>query len=116
MHLFLYTNPEWKANGNSIPLHSEVVEHLASVIAPALCPSDILPKIKFSTFYMARQVSALQLRLHEMCIPILQLCLSPYSMSLKLIPVFSYENIFIFFVFLWEQLYFQIFILSLYDY
>ncbi|ONM14442.1 Peroxisome biogenesis protein 6 [Zea mays] len=38
------------SSGNSVPLHSEVVEHLASVIAPALCPSDILPKIKFSTF------------------------------------------------------------------
>jgi len=31
-------------------LHGEIVEHLASIIAPALCPSDILPKIKFSTF------------------------------------------------------------------
>ncbi|EES12865.1 hypothetical protein BDA96_06G237300 [Sorghum bicolor] len=38
------------ASGNSVPLQSEIVEHLASIIAPALCPSDILPKIKFSTF------------------------------------------------------------------
>jgi peroxin-6 len=38
------------ASGNSVPLHGEIVEHLASIIAPALCPSDILPKIKFSTF------------------------------------------------------------------
>ena len=49
------------SSGNSVPLHSEVVEHLASVIAPTFSPSDILPNIKFSTFYMARQVSALQL-------------------------------------------------------
>ncbi|CAD6259613.1 unnamed protein product [Miscanthus lutarioriparius] len=38
------------ASGNSVPLHGEIVEHLASIIAPALCPLDILPKIKFSTF------------------------------------------------------------------
>ncbi|XP_062226738.1 peroxisomal ATPase PEX6 [Phragmites australis] len=38
------------ASGDSVPLHGEIVEHLASIIAPALCPSDILPKIKFSTF------------------------------------------------------------------
>nr|CAB3488282.1 unnamed protein product [Digitaria exilis] len=38
------------ASGDSVPLHGEMVEHLASIIAPALCPSDILPKIKFSTF------------------------------------------------------------------
>ncbi|RLM73074.1 peroxisome biogenesis protein 6 [Panicum miliaceum] len=38
------------ASGDSLPLHGEIVEHLASIIAPALCPSDILPKIKFSTF------------------------------------------------------------------
>ncbi|KAL6652023.1 hypothetical protein ACP70R_010948 [Stipagrostis hirtigluma subsp. patula] len=37
-------------SGDSAPLHGEIVEHLASIIAPALCPSDILPKIKFSTF------------------------------------------------------------------
>ncbi|KAK3143703.1 hypothetical protein QOZ80_4AG0303840 [Eleusine coracana subsp. coracana] len=37
-------------SGNKVPLHSEIVEHLASIIAPALCPSDILPKTKFSTF------------------------------------------------------------------
>lgn len=36
--------------GASVPLHSEIVEHLASIIAPALCPSNILPKVKFSTF------------------------------------------------------------------
>ncbi|RLM66606.1 peroxisome biogenesis protein 6 [Panicum miliaceum] len=38
------------ASGDSLPLNGEIVEHLASIIAPALCPSDILPKIKFSTF------------------------------------------------------------------
>ncbi|KAG2574739.1 hypothetical protein PVAP13_7KG342700 [Panicum virgatum] len=38
------------ASGDPLPLHGEIVEHLASIIAPALCPSDILPKIKFSTF------------------------------------------------------------------
>jgi peroxin-6 len=38
------------ASRDSVPLHSEIVEHLASIIAPALCPSDILPKTKFSTF------------------------------------------------------------------
>jgi peroxin-6 len=38
------------ASGDSLPLHGEIVEHLASIIAPTLCPSDILPKIKFSTF------------------------------------------------------------------
>ncbi|CAN6236250.1 unnamed protein product [Urochloa humidicola] len=38
------------ASGDSVPLHGEIVEHLASIIAPALCPSDILTKIKFSTF------------------------------------------------------------------
>ncbi|KAG2568805.1 hypothetical protein PVAP13_7NG400000 [Panicum virgatum] len=38
------------ASGDSLPLHGEIVEHLASIIAPALCPSDILTKIKFSTF------------------------------------------------------------------
>ncbi|KAF8650008.1 hypothetical protein HU200_064170 [Digitaria exilis] len=38
------------ASGDSVPLHGEIVEHLASIIAPALCPSDILPKVKFSTF------------------------------------------------------------------
>jgi peroxin-6 len=37
-------------SGDSVPLHSEIVEHLASIIAPALCPSDILPKTVFSTF------------------------------------------------------------------
>ncbi|KAL6843696.1 hypothetical protein ACP4OV_026267 [Aristida adscensionis] len=37
-------------SGDSVPLHGETVEHLASIIAPALCPSAILPKIKFSTF------------------------------------------------------------------
>uniref|UniRef100_A0A0D9ZQQ8 Peroxisomal ATPase PEX6 n=1 Tax=Oryza glumipatula TaxID=40148 RepID=A0A0D9ZQQ8_9ORYZ len=36
--------------GASVPLHSEIVEHLASIIAPAICPSNILPKVKFSTF------------------------------------------------------------------
>jgi peroxin-6 len=34
----------------SVPLHGEIVEQLASIIAPALCPSNILPRIKFSTF------------------------------------------------------------------
>ncbi|XP_015692281.2 peroxisome biogenesis protein 6 [Oryza brachyantha] len=38
------------APGVSVPLHSETVEQLASIIAPALCPSNILPKVKFSTF------------------------------------------------------------------
>lgn len=38
------------ASGDSVPLHDEIVERLASIIAPALCPSDILPRIKFSTF------------------------------------------------------------------
>lgn len=38
------------ASGDSVPLHGEIVEKLASIIAPALCPSNILPKIKFSTF------------------------------------------------------------------
>ncbi|RCV35421.1 hypothetical protein SETIT_7G238600v2 [Setaria italica] len=40
----------FSASGDSVPLHGEIVEHFASIIAPALCPSDILPKIKFSTF------------------------------------------------------------------
>uniref|UniRef100_A0ACD5V3N7 Uncharacterized protein n=1 Tax=Avena sativa TaxID=4498 RepID=A0ACD5V3N7_AVESA len=35
---------------DSVPLHGEIVEQLASIIAPALCPSNILPRIKFSTF------------------------------------------------------------------
>uniref|UniRef100_A0A0D9W9I5 Peroxisomal ATPase PEX6 n=1 Tax=Leersia perrieri TaxID=77586 RepID=A0A0D9W9I5_9ORYZ len=38
------------APGASVPLHSEIVEQLASIIAPALCPSNILSKINFSTF------------------------------------------------------------------
>ncbi|WVZ87148.1 hypothetical protein U9M48_033835 [Paspalum notatum var. saurae] len=38
------------APGDSVPLHGEIVEHLTSIIAPALCPSDVLPRIKFSTF------------------------------------------------------------------
>ncbi|CAM0902833.1 unnamed protein product [Alopecurus aequalis] len=38
------------ANDDSVPLHGEIVEQLASIIAPALCPSNILPRIKFSTF------------------------------------------------------------------
>ncbi|KAG8043497.1 hypothetical protein GUJ93_ZPchr0458g22412 [Zizania palustris] len=38
------------ASGASVPLHHEIVEQLASIIAPALCPSNILPKVKFSTF------------------------------------------------------------------
>jgi len=40
----------FSASGDPLPLHGEIVEHLASIIAPALCPSDILTKIKFSTF------------------------------------------------------------------
>lgn len=40
----------FSANDDSVPLHGEVVEQLASIIAPALCPSNILPRIKFSTF------------------------------------------------------------------
>ncbi|AQK93058.1 D111/G-patch domain-containing protein [Zea mays] len=50
----------FSSSGNSVPLHSEVVEHLASVIASAFSPSDILPNIKFSTFYMARQNSTIK--------------------------------------------------------
>ncbi|EMS51056.1 Peroxisome biogenesis protein 6 [Triticum urartu] len=42
----------FSANDDSVPLHGEVVEQLASIIAPALCPSNILPRIKFSTFLM----------------------------------------------------------------
>ena len=38
------------AYDDSVPLHGEIVEQLASIIAPALCPSNILPRIKFSTF------------------------------------------------------------------
>ncbi|XP_047067960.1 peroxisome biogenesis protein 6-like [Lolium rigidum] len=38
------------AYDDSVPLHGEIVEQLASIITPALCPSNILPRIKFSTF------------------------------------------------------------------
>lgn len=38
------------ASDDSVPLHGEIVEQLASIIAPALCPSNVLPRIKFSTF------------------------------------------------------------------